>query len=175
MFEVTQTESVSNVRKFEKVYHIMESFNFDKNNLIPILHRVQEEYRYLPEKIMTYIATVLDISPAKIYGVATFYSHFTLDPKGKYIIKVCNGTACHVKASLPIIDAIKKQLHLSDAKKTTDDMLFTLDTVSCLGACGLAPVVVINDDVHPMMTPDKITEVISSIKNSEENPDASKN
>jgi NADH-quinone oxidoreductase subunit E len=175
MFEVTQTDSVSNVRKFEKVYHIMESFNFDKNNLIPILHRVQEEYRYLPEKIMTYIATVLDISPAKIYGVATFYSHFTLDPKGKYIIKVCNGTACHVKASLPIIDAIKKQLHLSDAKKTTDDMLFTLETVSCLGACGLAPVVVINDDVHPMMTPDRVTEVISTIKTSEENPDVSKN
>ncbi len=175
MFEVTSAESVSNVRKFEKVYHIMETFNFDKNNLIPILHRVQEEYRYLPEKIMTYIATVLDISPAKIYGVATFYSHFTLDPKGKYIIKVCNGTACHVKASLPIIDAIKKQLHLSDAKKTTEDMLFTLETVSCLGACGLAPVVVINDDVHPMMTPDKVTEVISTIKSSEENPDVSKN
>ncbi len=175
MFEVTSAEPVSNVRKFEKVYHIMETFNFDKNNLIPILHRVQEEYRYLPEKIMTYIATVLDISPAKIYGVATFYSHFTLDPKGKYIIKVCNGTACHVKASLPIIDAIKNQLHLSDAKKTTDDMLFTLETVSCLGACGLAPVVVINDDVHPMMTPDKVTEVISIIKNSEENPDVSKN
>ena len=124
---------------------------------------------------MTYIATVLDISPAKIYGVATFYSHFTLDPKGKYIIKVCNGTACHVKASLPIIDAIKKQLHLSDAKKTTDDMLFTLETVSCLGACGLAPVVVINDDVHPMMTPDKVTEVISTIKNNEENPHVCQN
>ncbi|MFA8344287.1 MAG: NAD(P)H-dependent oxidoreductase subunit E [Rhodothermaceae bacterium] len=154
-------------RKFERVCEILEKHNYDANKLIPILQEVQEEYRYLPEKILIYVATSLDIPPAKVYGVATFYAHFALAPKGKYVIKVCDGTACHVKNSIPIVEAMQKKLGLSTSKHTTDDMLFTIETVSCLGACGLAPVVVINEDVHSLMTPEKAVEVIENIISAE--------
>lgn len=150
-------------RKFEQVCEILERNNYDSTKLIPILQQVQDVYRYLPEKILTFIATSLQISPAKIYGVATFYSHFALKPKGKYVIKVCDGTACHVKNSSAIVNAVFKKLGLSETKNTSDDMLFTIETVSCLGACGIAPVVVVNEDVHSIMTPEKTTEVITKL------------
>ena len=150
-------------RKFKRVCEILEKHNYDANKLIPILQEVQEEYRYLPEKILIYVATSLDIPPAKVYGVATFYAHFALAPKGKYVIKVCDGTACHVKNSIPIVEAMQKRLGLSTQKHTTDDMMFTIETVSCLGACGLAPVVVINEDVYSLMTPEKSVEAIEKI------------
>ncbi|MEN8906490.1 MAG: NAD(P)H-dependent oxidoreductase subunit E [Clostridiales bacterium] len=155
------------VRSFEKVCEIINKHNRNKNKLIPILQEIQEVYRYLPEEIMTMIATSLDISPAKIYGVATFYSHFTLKPKGKYVIKICDGTACHVKKSMTIHKAILKKLNLSNDKLTTDNMLFTLEAVSCLGACGLAPVVVINEVVYGQMTPEKTVKVLEEIIESE--------
>lgn len=151
------------VRKFEKVCDILKSYNYDSTKLIPILQAIQEEYRYLPEDVMIFVASSLDISPAKLYGVATFYAHFALEPKGKYVIKVCDGTACHVKGSNPIIEAIEKRLGLNDKKHTTDDLLFTLEKVSCLGACGLAPVVVINDDVYSQVTPNSMIQIIDSI------------
>ena len=150
-------------RKFENVCGILERNNYDSNRLIPILQAVQEEYRYLPEKILYFIATSLSISPAQIFGVATFYSHFALTPKGKYVIKICDGTACHVKNSIPILDALQKKLNLNEQKNTTDDMMFTLETVSCLGACGLAPVVVVNETVYSMMTPEKTIKVIDQL------------
>ncbi len=156
------------LRKFEKVCEILKTNDYDESKLIPILQAVQEEYRYLPEDIMTFIASSLDISPARVYGVATFFAHFALEPKGKHIIKVCDGTACHVKQSVPIIEAIQLKLGLNDKKHTTEDMLFTLETVSCLGACGLAPVVVINDDVYSQMTPKRTVEVLESIINQED-------
>ncbi|KUO61130.1 NADH dehydrogenase [bacterium BRH_c32] len=157
-----QNEAVM-ARKFEKVCEILERNHYDANCLIPVLQAIQEEYRYLPEKILTFVATSLGISPAKVYGVATFYSHFALEPKGKYVIKVCDGTACHVRNSLPIVDAIHKKLALSETKHTTDDMMFTLEMVSCLGACGLAPVVVINEEVYSLMTPEKTIAAIDAI------------
>ncbi|MCE1228669.1 MAG: NAD(P)H-dependent oxidoreductase subunit E, partial [Firmicutes bacterium] len=97
------------------------------------------------------------------YGVATFYSHFALEPKGKYVIRVCDGTACHVKGSQDIVDLLPERPKLPKGKKTTADMLFTPETVSCLGACGLAPAVVINDDVHGMMTPETTKALIDQI------------
>lgn len=154
-------------RKFDKVCQILDKYSYDSNKLIPILQAVQEEYRYLPEKILTFIATSLDISPAKVYGVATFYSHFALAPKGKYVVKVCDGTACHVKNSIPIVEAIQKKLSLTASKRTTDDMMFTLETVSCLGACGLAPVVVVNEDVYSLMNPEKTVKMLDDILNKE--------
>lgn len=156
-------------RKFEKVCEIVTKYDRNPAKLIPILQEVQEEYRYLPEEIMTFVATSLDISPAKVYGVATFFSHFTLEPKGKYIIKICDGTACHVKKSTSLLDALRAKLGLTEKKSTTEDMLFTLETVSCLGACGLAPVVVINEDVYGAMTPEKISAVIDGIIQQEAN------
>jgi NADH-quinone oxidoreductase subunit E len=155
-------------RKFERVCEILEQNNYSPDKLIPILQAVQEEYRYLPEKILTFVATSLRIPPAKVFGVATFYSHFALQPKGKHIIRVCDGTACHVRNSDPIITAIRKKLGLTGTKTTTDDMMFTFETVSCLGACGLAPVVVVDDNVHSLMTPDKALVVINELMKEDE-------
>lgn len=149
--------------KFEKVCQILESYSWDRSKLIPILQAVQGEYRYLPEEVMTFIATSLDLSPARVYGVATFFAHFALEPKGKYVIKLCDGTACHVKNSTGILEALQKKLNLSEKKNTTDDMIFTVETVSCLGACGLAPVMVINEDVYGQVTPDKAIELVEGI------------
>ncbi|HBN08061.1 MAG TPA: NAD(P)H-dependent oxidoreductase subunit E [Cyanobacteria bacterium UBA8530] len=151
------------VHKFERVCEILEGYSRDPAKLIPILQAVQEEYRYLPEEVLAYIATSVGISPAKVYGVATFFAHFTLEPKGKYIIRICDGTACHVKKSIPILEALQKKLGLDDQRKTSADMLFTLETVSCLGACGLAPVMVINEEVHGQMTPESTLAVLEGI------------
>ena len=116
---------------------------------------------------MTYVATALEVSPGIVFGVATFYSHFTLDPKGKYVIKVCDGTACHVKKSMDIINTLEKELKLNEKKKTSDDMLFTLETVNCLGACGIAPVVVVNEDVYGSMDSAKTKALLEKIRKEE--------
>lgn len=150
-------------RQFTKVLQILDTYHRDPAKLVPILQAVQEEYRYLPEEVMTFVATALDIPPARVYGVATFYGHFALEPKGKYVIRVCDGTACHVKGSMDLVDVITQKLKLPKGKKTTPDMLFTLETVSCLGACGLAPAVVVNDDVHGQMTPELTAQLIDRI------------
>ena len=133
--------------QFEEVCKILDDHHRDPRRLIPILQQAQKTYRYLPKEVITFIATSLDLSPAKVYGVATFYAHFALEPKGKHIIRVCNGTACHVKGADLILEDTSKRLKLSGKKNTTEDMLYTLESVSCLGACGLAPVVVIDDEV----------------------------
>ncbi len=161
-----QTDTM--MRKFEKVCEIIERYNNDSSKLVPILQAVQEEYRYLPEDVMYYVATSLGIPSAQVYGVATFYSHFALTPKGKYLIKVCDGTACHVKKSIPILEALMKKLKLTEDKMTTPDMLFTVETVSCLGACGLAPVLVINEEVHGLMTPESTIALLDNIIAQEE-------
>ena len=104
------------------------------------------------------------MTEAKAYSVATFYENFSFEAKGKYVIKVCDGTACHVRKSIPVLEALYKKLGLSKAKRTTDDMMFTVETVSCLGACGLAPTMMVNDEVHPRMTPEKAEELIDILK-----------
>lgn len=96
--------------------------------------------------------------------MATFYENFSFEPKGKYVIKVCNGTACHVRKSIPILERLYSELGISGEKNTTDDMLFTVETVSCLGACGLAPVLTVNDTVYPKMTPDAAAELIHELR-----------
>jgi NADH-quinone oxidoreductase subunit E len=154
-------------RKFAKICSLLDQQERDPSRLIPILQSVQQEYRYLPHEVLTYVATALRVPPARVYGVATFYAHFTLQPKGKYWVRLCDGTACHVKDSIPILEAIRRHLHLTGPQKTTPDLLFTVETVACLGACGLAPVVVINEDVHGDMTPEKAVALLSNIQNQE--------
>jgi NADH-quinone oxidoreductase subunit E len=156
------------LRKLEKVCQILEQNRRDPARLIPILQAVQEEYRYLPEEILAFVATSLNLTAAHVYGVATFYSHFTLKPKGKYIIRVCDGTACHVKKSTALLEAVCQKLGLKAGSMTTADMMFTVETVSCLGACGLAPVLMVNDEVHGQMTPEKTVKVIDEIIKKEE-------
>ena len=150
--------------KFDRVVEILEANHREPARLIPILQQVQDFYRYLPEEVLTFIATSLALPPSHVYGVATFYAHFTLVPKGKHMFKLCDGTACHVRGSQPILEALQKELKLSDTKHTTDDMLFTVETVSCLGACGLAPVLVVDDKVYGSMTPEGAVKLVQDIR-----------
>lgn len=157
------TENQSKI-SFEKIDEIMASYEYKKSNLIAILQQVQELFTYLPEEAMTFIGTKIEgLSPATVYGVATFYAQFSLEPKGKYKIKVCDGTACHVRGSMSVLNAVKTKLRLGEKSMTTEDGMFSLEIVSCLGACGLAPVVVINDKVYPQMTSDAIGIIIDTI------------
>ena len=149
--------------RFKPAVQILTDYGYDSTKLIPILQKVQDAYHYLPEDVMRFLANELKISPAKVFGVATFFAHFSTMPKGKHIIKVCNGTACHVKGSASIINAVKTKLKLKEGQETTEDMLFTLECVSCLGACGLAPVMVIDDTVHGQMTADKAAAFIDEV------------
>ncbi len=149
--------------RFSRVCEILEAHGREASRLVPILQAVQEEYRYLPEEIITYVATSLKLPPARVYAVATFYAHFALEPKGKYVVRLCDGTACHVKGSLPILEALRKRLRLEGGRTTTPDMLFTVETVSCLGACGLAPAMVINEAVHGPVTPEGAVALIDEI------------
>ena len=155
-------------RKYDKVCEIIKANGNKPSKLIPILQEVQKEYGYLPQEVLAYVATSLDLPPAKVYGVASFYGHFALEPKGKYIIRLCDGTACHVKGTENLLIAIRKRLGLEGEKTTTDDMMFTVETVSCLGACGLAPVITINDKVHGLLTQDKAVALVEDILAQEE-------
>ena len=147
-----------------KLDEIITSYGSKKSNLIAILQKVQEVYRYLPEEAMIYIGTKIEgLSPATVFGVATFYAQFSLEPKGKYEIRVCDGTACHVRGSMPVLNAIKNKLGIKDGQVTSDNGLFSLEIVSCLGACGLAPVCVVNDKVYPQMTSDAISVILDTL------------
>src|ERR1017187_10024815 len=159
----TKRKPESTGRRFVKVCHILAQHGHNPSRLVPILQAVQEEYRYLPQEVLTYVATALDVSPARVFGVATFYAHFAIEPKGKHIVRLCDGTACHVKDSVPILDAIRKRLGLEGKRTTTADMLFTVETVACLGACGLAPVVVVDDQVHGQMTPESGVKLVEDV------------
>lgn len=148
---------------------ILEAHEYNPSQIIAIMQDIQKECRYLPQDALCYIAKKLNISEAKVYGVATFYENFSLEPKGKYVIKVCDGTACHVRKSVPILEEFRKALGVSAEAPTTKDGLFTVETVSCLGACGLAPVCTVNDVVNPAMTPEKARELIDGIMKEEQN------
>ena len=132
--------------------------------LIPIMQDIQTQYRYLPRELLSYVASQIGITETKAYSVATFYENFSFEAKGKYVIKVCDGTACHVRHSTPVLEALWKELGLSKKKHTTDDMMFTVETVSCLGACGLAPTMMVNEQVHPSMTPEKALALLEELR-----------
>ena len=144
---------------------IIDSYGCQQCNLIAIMQEIQAEYKYLSEEALTLVAEKLGISTAKVYSVATFYENFSLEAKGKHIIKVCAGTACHVRKSQPIYDAIHDYLGLTGKKKTSADGMFTLETVACLGACGLAPVMTIDGEVHA--TPEAALALLEDIRKEE--------
>ena len=146
---------------------IIEACGCDQSNLIAIMQEIQAEYKYLSEEVLTLIAEKLGISTAKVYSVATFYENFSLEAKGKHIVKVCAGTACHVRKSGPIYDAIHDYLGLTGKKKTSADGLFTLETVACLGACGLAPVMTVDGEVYPQMSPEAALKLLEEIRKKE--------
>ena len=147
-----------------RVEEILESYEYAPHHLIAIMQDIQAEYKYLSQDMLCLIAQKLGLSIAKVYSVATFYENFSLEAKGKYIIRVCDGTACHVRKSGPIYEAIRQELKLTGKQKTSSDGLFTLETVACLGACGLAPVMTVNDVVHAQMTPESALSLIADLR-----------
>ena len=135
----------------------------DDSDLIEILHLVQNTYGYIPEDMITLISKTLDIPPSRIYGVITFYSRFSLVPTGKYSISVCMGTACYVKGAGDILEEVKKELGI-DSGETTEDGLFSIVETRCIGACGLAPVVTVNEEVHGRLKKGDMTKIIDELR-----------
>ena len=156
--------SCGNNPKDEEMNSILEKYSKDKSNLIQILNEVQENYGYIPKYSQISISEYLDIPLAEIYGVITFYARFTLKPKGKYNIAVCLGTACFVKGSEKVLDKAKEILKI-DVGETTEDGKFSLEATRCIGACGLAPVFTVNDEVYGKATPELMEKVIAEYKN----------
>jgi len=146
---------------------IIDKYEKSASSIISILQEVQEQYRYLPKEVFTHISNRLNVSRARIYSIATFYENFSLEPKGKYLIKVCDGTACHIRKSIPILDRLKRELGLGSEQKTTEDLLFTVETVACLGACSLAPIVTVNEKVYAAVTPNSASELLENLKKEE--------
>ena len=150
-------------QNLERAEAIIDAYGCEQSNLIAIMQEIQGEYKYLSEGALTLIAEKLGISTAKVYSVATFYENFSLEAKGRHIIKVCTGTACHVRKSGPIYDALRDALGLTGKKKTSADGLFTLETVACL----LAPVMTIDGEVHSKMTPEAALALVEEIRKKE--------
>lgn len=147
-----------------KVDEILEKYKYSKRDaLIPILQEVQEAQGYLSRESVINISRQLGLPASKVYGVATFYNQFRFLPKGKYHVQVCRGTACHVKGSLSVLEAMKLELNIQPGQ-TTRDGLFSLEVVACIGACGLAPVISVNGEFHAGMTSDKARKIISTIR-----------
>lgn len=153
--------------RLAQVGGIIDAHGAQPSQLIAILQDTQSAFNYLSPEDMTLIADRLGISTAKVYSVATFYENFSLEPKGKHIIRVCDGTACHVRKSQPIYDAIRDYMQLTGKRKTDAEGLFTLETVACLGACGLSPVLTIDGEVHAKMTPDSALALLDTIRKEE--------
>jgi len=142
---------------------ILEKYpNAKRESLIPILQDIQEACGFLSREVVNEVAKYIDLPPAKIYGVATFYNQFRFQPLGKYHVMICRGTACHVKGSKKALDMVVRALGIQPGH-TTRDGLFSLGVVACMGACGLAPVMVVDEEVHGQMTPEKALEVIDGI------------
>ncbi|WBW99783.1 NADH-quinone oxidoreductase subunit NuoE [Oceanirhabdus sp. W0125-5] len=147
----------------EKARKIIDSKKNMVGPLIPVLHGIQDEFGYLPEEILKIVSTELNVSLSEIYGVATFYSFFSLEPKGEYVIRVCIGTACYVKGAQKILDKLSEELDV-EVGKTSEDGKFTLEGCRCIGACGLAPVLTVNEKVYGRLELKDVDDIIKEYK-----------
>lgn len=152
--------SGNEVNQFVELDEILRKYEGIKGALIPVLQETQHAYGYLSRDAIRYISEKMDIPASQIYGVVTFYSQFHLNPRGKNIIRVCQGTACHVRGAKAILTALEDILKVAPGGTTTD-LKYTLETVACIGACGLAPVMMINDDTHGRLTPEAVTQILA--------------
>jgi NADH-quinone oxidoreductase E subunit len=154
------SENIPDMRyvMFDKM---LEKYRDSKGKIIPVLQETQEIFGYIPEEAIKTVAETLKIPSSEIYGVATFYGQFHLQVRGKNIIRVCTGTACHVQGGGKVLESINKSLGLSAGKMTTDDLVFTVEPVACLGACGMAPVIMINEDAYGRVSPDDVPEILA--------------
>ncbi|OEF98722.1 NADH-quinone oxidoreductase subunit NuoE [Desulfuribacillus alkaliarsenatis] len=146
-----------------EVANIIEAHRNNPGALIIVLQKAQSVVGYLPKEIIKQIATGMNLSESKVYGVATFYSQFHLTPRGENIIRVCMGTACHVRGAVTILEKLQEQLHIKSGE-TSKDLKFTLETVACIGACGLAPVITINDDTYGKLKPSQLKDIINKYR-----------
>lgn len=149
--------------KIKKIQEICNKFNHNEGELINILHAVQGEFGYLPAEVQEIIAKELKISVAKIYGIVTFYSFFTMTPKGEHPISICLGTACYVRGAEKVLDEFKKQLNIKVGESTSDGK-FSINCLRCVGACGLAPVVMIGDKTYGRVAPEQVKEILEEYK-----------
>jgi len=143
-----------------KLDEVLADLGNRKGTLIPILQKAQDIFGYLPREILIHISEKIKIPISKVYGVVSFYAQFHLKPRGRNIVRSCQGTACHVRGSKSILDELKKQLGLGEDETTTKDLKFTLESVACIGCCGLAPVIMINDDTHGRLVSDVIKGIL---------------
>jgi len=146
---------------YDRVEALLQEFLDKKGVTVPILQKIQEEFGYLPRPAMEYVAKRLRIPVSKIFGVATFYAQFHLHPRGQNIIRVCRGTACHVRGVSKVAEKMQELLGVG-VGQTTQDMKFTYEEVACIGACGLAPVMMINDKTYGKLTPEKLKGILES-------------
>lgn len=149
--------------KFKDLESFIQEGNDDESLLIAVLHHAQNLYGYLGREVQEYIADKLSIPLSKVYGVITFYSYFSTEPKGKYVISICTGTACFVRGANDILEDFKKVLGIKEGE-TTKDRLFTLDTLRCVGSCAIAPVVLVNDKVYGHFTKPQVNELINNLR-----------
>jgi NADH-quinone oxidoreductase subunit E len=152
-----------NNQKFKELEEFINSIENKEGALIQVLHKAQGIFGYLPKEVQLFVSDKLNLSPAKVYGVVSFYSYFTTEPKGKYKINVCLGTVCFVKGSDKILAEFEKQLGIKSGQ-TTEDLGFSLDGLRCVGACGLAPVVVVNDKVYGHVKPEGVAKILEEYK-----------
>jgi NADH-quinone oxidoreductase subunit E len=145
------------------VKDIIKKYDGDKTAMIAILQDVQEEFRYLPKEALSLISKKMEVPLTRIYEIATFYNAFSLKPRGKYLVEICLGTACHVQGGANLLDRLERDLAIPSGE-TTPDKMFTLEEVRCLGCCSLAPVVRIGADVHPYLTQDGIPKILRNYK-----------
>jgi len=143
---------------------ILKAYHENEGNVISLLQDIEESFGYLPEDAIYWFSEQLDIPPSRFYGIATFYAQFHLKPRGENIITACCGTACHVKGSERLINSLMRELHIPSGEDTSDDKKFTVEKVNCVGACSIAPVVIINREVHGKMTADRLMKEIRKIK-----------
>ncbi len=148
----------------DKLQGILDEFRAQDGNLIFLLQCLERDFGYIPEEAVNWFSEVLDVPPAKFYGLATFYAQFHLKPRGENIITVCCGTACHVKGSERLLNSLTKELKIPSGEDTSEDGKFTVERVNCVGACSIAPVVIINKNVHGKMTADKLMKEIKKLK-----------
>lgn len=146
--------------KQQRLEELLAQYKGTKGATIPVLQKAQEIFGYLPKEVLITISRELDVPISKIYGVVTFYAQFHLEPRGEHIIRSCQGTACHVRGAKVVLEAMQKKLGLSDEKCTTDDLKFTIETVACIGACALAPCVMVDDETHGRLTTDTACAVL---------------
>lgn len=151
---------------FKELENYILTLEDKKSSLIIILHKAQEIFGYIPEEVQEFIAEKIEVSVSKVYGVVSFYNFFSMEPKGKYPISVCTGTACYVRGAEKILEALQKELGLK-LGGVTEDGLFSLDSLRCVGACGLAPVMLVGKDVHGKVKPEDVKKIIENYKNLE--------